>query len=95
MRKEKPLFNYPTEKRYADYPRRYLNEYHSIVGQLRTKPDAKGSCATLHSARRQASTAVDQGFCKVVRIFDRKTGQYVFTYKASTDGTLRHPGYVR
>ena len=95
MRKDKPLFNYPTEKRYAQYPRRYLNEYHVAVGHLRTKPDAKGSCATLASARRQASTAVDQGFCRVVRVFDRKTGQYVFTYKSSEHGTLRHEGYVR
>lgn len=87
------IFYTPPEKRYADYPRRYLVEYH-VDGRL-VKPTTKGSCATLHSARTNASKACDQGFCTVVRIFDRRTGSYVFTYKASKTGTLRHEGYVR
>lgn len=87
------LFYTPPEKRYADYPRRYLVEYH--VDARRLVPTAKGSCATLQSARTNATKACDQGFCTVVRIFDRKIGQYVFTYKASKHGTLRHEGYVR
>ncbi len=90
-----PVFNYSTEARYADYPRRYSNEYHMAVGQVRGKPDAKGACATLHSARRQAAMAVDQGFCKVARIFDRRTGQYVYTYKNGVAGIIRHEGYVK
>jgi len=87
------LFPVITEKRYAQYPRRYLNEYH--VDARTKKPTVKGSCATLDSARKQASNACDKGYCSVVRIFDRKTGQYMFTYKASANGVLRHEGYVK
>jgi exonuclease III len=87
------LFYTPTEKRYADYPRRWLNEYH--IDSRHKTPQAKGSCGTLASARKQAARAVDQGFCTTVRIFDRRTGQYVFTYKAAVSGILRHEGYVR
>ncbi len=87
------LFYTPTEQRYADYPRRWLNEYHCDA--RRVKPTCKGACATLASARRQAVRAVDQGFCTAVRIFDRCSGQYVFTYKAGAAGVLRHEGYVR
>jgi hypothetical protein len=87
------LFYTPTEKRYAAYPRRWLNEYH--IDSRHSKPQVKGACGTLASARRQAVRAVDQGFCTTVRIFDRRTGQYAFTYKASTSGVLRHEGYVR
>lgn len=86
------IFYTPPEKRYADYPRRYLVEYHC---DLRKVPTTKGSCATLKSARTNAARACDQGFCVTVRIFDRKIGQYAFTYKASKNGTLRHEGYVR
>jgi hypothetical protein len=83
------LFPTITEKRYADYPRRYLNEYH--VDSRTKMPDGKGSCATLVSARKHAVCAIDLGYCGIVRIFDRKIGQYLFTYKASG----RHEGYVR
>jgi len=87
------LFYTPTEKRYAQYPRRYLNEY--WIDSRSRVPQAKGSCATLASARKQAVRACDQGFCSSVRIFDRMKGEYIFTYKASTNGVLRHEGYVR
>lgn len=89
----KSIFRFDEERRYAAYPRRYLNEYHC---DARTKtPDAKGSCATLASARRQAVRACDMGFCSAVRIFDRMVGQYVFTYKASINGVIRHEGYTK
>lgn len=87
------IFYTPTERRYEQHPRRWLNEYH--CDGRRAKPDAHGACATLHSARRQAVMAVDQNFCTVVRIFDRLTGKYKFTYKASPHGPLRHEGYKR
>lgn len=87
------LFPVATEKRYANYPRRYLNEYH--IDSRAKKPQAKGSCATLASARKQAVRACDQGFCTTVRVFDRMKGEYAFTYKASAVGVLRHEGYVR
>jgi len=84
----------PAEKRYAQYPRRYLNEYH--VGGRRKEVASKGACATLASARSNAARACDQGFCSVVRIFDRKTGQYVFTYTAHAEhGVVRHVGYAK
>ncbi len=80
----------PTEKRYAQYPRRYLNEYYL---DARTRvPQAKGSCATLSSARAHAVRAVEQGFCSKVVIFDRKIGQYVLGYKGSKIGVLRYEG---
>lgn len=85
-----PIF----EKRYADYPRRWLNEYY-VDGRRSTGPDAKGSCATLIGARRQAVRACDLGYCSAVRIFDRRGGQYVMTYKASVSGVTRHEGFVR
>jgi hypothetical protein len=81
------------ERRYANWPRRWLNEYH--FGNRHAQVGTKGSCATLKSARRQANHACDMEFCTVVRIFDRMRGEYVFTYKASPHGTIRHPGYVR
>lgn len=87
------LFPVITEKRYADYPRRYLNEYH--FGNRHVEVGAKGSCATLASARKHAVNACDKGFCSVVRIFDRMKGEYLFTYKQSTTGVIRHEGYVR
>lgn len=87
------IFPHEQERRYADYPRRYSNEYH-CDGRNRT-PDAKGSCATLASARRQAVRACDAGFCTTVHIFDRRTGQYVFTYKQSVNGVIRHEGYTK
>lgn len=93
-------FPVPTEKRYAQYPRRWGMEYHFIVGARRKKPDIKSACATLHNARKHAGNAVDLGYCNVVRIFDHMLGEYVHTYKATTseDGvrrTARHPGYVK
>lgn len=87
------VFPHNEEKRYAQYPRRYLNEYH-CDGRTKT-PDAKGSCSTLESARRQSVRACDMGYCTIVRIFDRKIGQYVFTYKQSVNGIIRHEGYVK
>lgn len=87
------LFPVITERRYSDYPRRYLNEYH--MGNRHVEIAAKGSCATLASARKHAVNACDKGYCTVVRIFDRMKGEYVFTYKQSTAGVLRHEGYVR
>lgn len=87
------LFYTPKERRYADYPRRYLNEYHCDA--RKAEPTTKGPCATLFSARNHATRAIDHGFCTVVRIFDRKTGQYVMTYKGSAAGIARHEGYVR
>lgn len=87
------LYPASTEKRYADYPRRWLVEYHC---DARSKePTTTGSCAELSSARTRASRAVDQGFCTVVRIFDRKGGQYLYTYKPSSNGTIRHDHYVK
>ena len=87
------LFYTPVERRYADYPRRWLNEYH--VDGRRLLPDAKGSCGTQASARAHAVRAIDQGFCTTVRVFDRRSGQYAWTYKHSVNGVLRHEGYVR
>lgn len=87
------LWNYPVEKRYANYPRQFLCEYH--VDSRLKKPITKGSCATLHSARNHAVAAIEHGFCTTVRIFDRRIGQYLFTYKKSVTGILRHEGYVK
>lgn len=87
------IFYTPTEKRYAQFPRRWLCEYH--CDGRKVEPTTKGSCATLASARKNAVRACDQGFCTIVRIFDRKIGQYAFTYKQSTNGVLRHEGHVR
>jgi hypothetical protein len=86
------LYPAAQEKRYANYPRRWLVEYHC---DRRKEPTTRGACAELQSARTRASRAVDQGFCSVVRIFDRKSGQYAFTYKPSVDGTIRREGYVK
>jgi hypothetical protein len=95
------LFPVPTEKRYAQYPRRYLVEY-PVDGRTK-RPDAKGSCATLHSARKHASNSIELGYCAIARIFDRKIGQYVFTYKGVNYTTkegerqeiVRFEGFVR
>ena len=87
------LFPVPTEKRYADYPRRFLVEYH-VDGRTKL-PDGKGSCATLHSARKHAVASIDGGYCFVTRIFDRMIGQYLWTYKSSVNGIIRHEGYVK
>ncbi len=87
------IFYTPVEKRYALYPRRWLVEYH--VDGRRSNPTTKGSCATLTSARRNAVRACDQGFCTLVRIFDRRGGAYAYTYKASAAGVSRAEGYVR
>ena len=87
------LYPAATEKRYADYPRRWLVEYHCDARQK--EPTTRGSCAELQSARTRASRAVDQAFCTVVRIFDRRIGQYTFTYKPSANGTIRHEGFVK
>lgn len=87
------LFPVPYERRYTSHARRWLVEYH-VDG--RTKhPDAKGSCATLHSARKHAVNAIDLGYVHTARIFDRVTGQYKLTYKASVNGVLRHEGFVK
>lgn len=89
----KSIFYIPRERRYAQYPRRYLNEYHIYTDV--PIPDAKGACATLASARKHAGAAIELGQCHVVRIFDRKTGQYVFTYKGNKSGYQRFEGHVR
>lgn len=81
------------EKRYAQYPRRYGVEYH--WHPTRTKPDSKGRCATLVSARKHATSAIEIWQCKVVRVFDNKLGEYVFTYKDSPNGIIRRDGYVK
>jgi hypothetical protein len=95
MKKQSNDHAFPTitERRYADYPRRYLNEYH--FGNRTVVVGTKGSCATLVSARKQAVHACDMNFCSVVRIFDRMKGEYVYTYKQSVHGALRHDGYVK
>lgn len=87
------LFSYVPEKRYSQFPRRWLVEYH-VDGRMK-EPISKGSCTTLANARRNAVRACDQGFCATVRIFDRRNGQYQFTYKASAAGVSRQEGYVR
>ena len=81
-------FPIPKERRYADFPRRWLVEYH--MHSTRTKPDTVGRCATLKSARSHATDAIDVWQYKLVRIFDSKIGQYVLTYKASPTGILRY-----
>lgn len=87
------IFYTPTEKRYADFPRRYLVEYH--VDGREKEPTTKGRCATLFSARKHAVAAIDGGFCSIVRIFDSKTGSYVYTYKGTAAGISRADNYVR
>ena len=82
-----------TERRYADYPRRWLVEYH--VDGREKLPTTKGRCATLTNARTNAARACDQGFCAVVRIFDSKTGQYHLTYKGRGEETVRVAGYAK
>lgn len=86
---------YPStkERRYANYPRRWLVEYH--FDARRKAPASKGPCSSLHNARRNAARACDQEFCTVVRIFDRLKGEYTFTYKQSPTGARRYPGYVK
>lgn len=81
------LFPVPTERRYAQYKRRYLNEY--TWDSRSKKAQAKGSCATLHSARKHAVNACDIWLCTTVRIFDRKTGQYVVIYSRKGNVTTR------
>lgn len=87
------IFHVIEEKRYTAFKRRYSNEYH--CDGRRVKPDQTQRYATLQSARQRATHAIDMGFCTTVRIFDHKLGAYVYTYKASVSGSLRHPGYVR
>lgn len=87
------LFPPILEKRYAQYPRRYLVEYH--VDGREKMPSAKGSCATLASAKKHAVGNITLGYISVARIFDRKIGQYLQTCKKSTDGISIHAGYVR
>ena len=82
-----------TERRYADYPRRWLVEYH--VDGREKLPTTKGRCATLSAARTNAARACDQGFCAVVRIFDSKIGQYHLTYKGRGDSLTRYEGNVK
>lgn len=89
------IFKPIIERRYADYPRRYLCEYHVFATNSIMRPDSKGRCATLVSARHHAMNAIDDGFCAVVRIFDSKIGQYLFTYKASKSGIIKHEGCVK
>ncbi len=88
-------FKTPDEKRYADFKRRYLNEYFFDSRRRIDRPDVSIGYATLHSARQKATRAIDQFSCTTVRVFDRKTGQYVFTYKQSVTGILRHAGCVK
>jgi hypothetical protein len=82
------------ERRYASHTRPFLNEYFWDSRRKPTSPQAKGSCSTLASARKQALRAVELYQCTTVRIFNRATGQYVLTYKAVPDGIRRHEGFV-
>ena len=83
-------FAVPTERRYAQYKRRYLVEY---TWDRRLKaPESKGSCATLHSARKHAVDACDIWLCTSAKIFDRKIGQYVMTYIRRGSTTTRYEG---
>lgn len=87
------------ERRYTSVKRRYLNEYFFDSRRRIDHPNVSIGYATLRSARDHASRAVDRFQCTTVRIFDRITGQYVFTYKAVTHGRARgvmiHEGCVR
>lgn len=83
------------ERRYADYPRRYLCEYFFDARWHWTKPQSKGPCATLHSAKSHAVRAIDVFGCSVVRIFDHMKGEYVRTYKKSAHGITIHEGFVK
>lgn len=83
------------ERRYAQFKRRYLNEYFFDSRRRIDSPNVSIGYATLASARQKATRAIDQFDCTTVRIFDRKTGQYVLTYKDSVHGILRHEGCVK
>jgi hypothetical protein len=87
------LFPAIYEKRYVNYPRRWLVEYH-VDGRSRY-PDAKGSCITKVSARAAAAKAIINGYVHTVRIFDRRNGQYECTLKKSDFGIREHLGYVK
>lgn len=85
------FFSYKPEKRYAQFPRRYLVEYH-VDGRSRagaSSPDAKGACATLKSARNHATNSIDDGFCGAAFVFDRKIGQYIIGYKGNAKEGVR------
>jgi hypothetical protein len=87
------LFPPILEQRYSDYARLYSVEYHV---DSRTKlPDAKGACATLASAKAHAVRALALDYVKIVRIFDREIGQYLFTYKRNLNGISIHEGYTK
>lgn len=90
-----PSSLYPAviERRYSDYPRRWLVEY--FLDDRAMVALAKGSCATLQSGRKHANNACDTGFAYAARIFDRKVGAYKYTYKRSANGVLRHEGFVK
>lgn len=88
-------FQVVEERRYAQFKRRYLSEYFFDSRRRIDAPNVSIGYATLASARQKATRAIDQFQCTTVRIFDRKTGQYVFTYKNSVTGILRHDGCVR
>jgi hypothetical protein len=87
------LFPAITERRYADYPRQFSVEYH-VDGRTKL-PDGKGACSTMASSKAHATRAIILGYCSIVRIFDRRTGQYQFTFKAAAHGITVHDGYVR
>ena len=90
--------NFPKilERRYAQYPRRYSNEY-TFDGRTRSveKYNFKSSCSTLVGAKTAAMKAIEHYGVGIVRIFDRLKGTYVNTYKRSADGITRHEGCVK
>jgi len=84
------------ERRYAQYPRRYSNEY-TFDGRTRSVENYsfKSSCATLVGAKTAAMKAIEHYDVGIVRIFDRLKGEYVNTYKRSSGGIARFAGCVK
>ena len=87
-------FPAPVERRYAQYPRRYLNEYRWGRESF-DKASVRGACATLASAKKHASAAIDVWGYAAVHIFDRLKGEYVRTYKRAAGGISIHEGLVK
>jgi hypothetical protein len=82
------------ERRYAQHPRRYLNEY-CWSRESWNKASAKGRIATLASAKKHAVAAIEVWGYTAVRIFDTMKGEYVKTYKRSSEGISIHEGMVK
>lgn len=81
------------EKRYALYPRRYTNEYH--YQRTSPMPSFRSALGTLANARVAALRAIENYGLHAVRIFDRRTGQYVATYTGRKGIIRSHQGYVK